>query len=324
MILSLNKETCPYASIFILSLILINLDKESTHSQSWRMIQSQNQRTKISKSRLFLIPFLFVWLVTPLMPETKERIVSLHGTITEIVYALKANPSLVAIDSTSRYPKESTALPVVGYQRTLTTEGILSFKPNIVIGLETAGPIQTLQNLRETGVQVTLFPDEFKLETPIDRVLAVGNLLGKKKEAESLVNQIRTQTQALQLKKTNVKVMFLYSRNPSSVFISGSGTAAHAMITLSGAKNAITEFSEYKPLTSEALVKANPDIILMPESSAEGFGGTKAIWSINGIELTRAGKEKNIILVDDLLLLGFGPRLPHALKTLNEKWKQFE
>ncbi|WP_108958722.1 heme/hemin ABC transporter substrate-binding protein [Leptospira ellinghausenii] len=288
------------------------------------MIHTHNLYKKISKSLFYSLPILILCLASPLLSEKRERIVSLHGTITEIVYALKANTTLVAIDSTSRYPKEVTSLPVVGYQRTLTTEGILSFKPTLVIGLETAGPVQTIQNLRETGIQVTLFPDTYKLDTPIDRVLAVGNLLGKKKEAESLVNQIRTQTQSLQLKKTNVKVMFLYSRNPSSIFISGLGTAAHSMITLSGAQNAITEFSEYKPLTSEALVKANPDIILMPESSAEGFGGTNAIWSINGIELTRAGKEKNIILVDDQLLLGFGPRLPQALKTLNEKWKQME
>ncbi|MGV3665486.1 MAG: heme/hemin ABC transporter substrate-binding protein [Leptospira bouyouniensis] len=288
------------------------------------MIQSLKLFPKHFKNRLYAVVMVVVLTVSPLLPQTKERIISVHGTVTEILYALQVSPLLIAVDSTSSYPKEARSLPVVGYQRTLTTEGILSFKPTKVIGLETAGPTQTIQNLKETGLQVTLFPDEYNLDTPIDRVLAVGKLLGKKKEAESLANQIRTQTQSLQLKKTNVKVMFLYSRNPSSVFISGSGTAAHAMITLSGAKNAITEFSEYKPLTSEALVKSNPDIILMPESSAEGFGGTNAIWSINGIELTRAGKEKNIILVDDLLLLGFGPRLPQALKILNEKWKQIE
>lgn len=256
--------------------------------------------------------------------ETNHRIVSVNGTVTEIIYALQLESQLVAVDSTSYFPKQATSLPNVGYQRTLTSEGILNVKPTQVIGLESAGPPATLQNLKDAGIPLLLFPDEYKLETPSNRVLEIGKIFGKQKEAESLAKSIKEQIQKLKIKKSNLKVLFIYSRNPSSVFIAGTGTAAHAMIELSGAKNAVNEFSEYKPLTSEALAKTNPDIILMPEKSAQGFGGEKAIWEINGMEFTRAGKEKNLILVDDLLLLGFGPRLPVVLKTLNDKWKQLE
>ncbi|EOQ94761.1 oligopeptide ABC transporter, oligopeptide-binding protein [Leptospira wolbachii serovar Codice str. CDC] len=263
-------------------------------------------------------------LFSPASAEPNHRIISVNGTVTEIIYTLKLENQLVAVDSTSYYPKQATSLPNVGYQRTLTTEGILNFKPTQIIGLESAGPPATIQNLKDAGIPLKLFPDEFKLETPTYRVLEIGKLFGKEKEADILAKNIKEQIQKLKINKTNIKVLFIYSRNPSSVFISGTGTAAHAMIELSGAKNAVNEFSEYKPLTSEALVKANPDIILMPEKSALGFGGEKAIWEINGMEFTRAGKEKNLILLDDLLLLGFGPRLPLALKTLNDKWKLIE
>lgn len=261
---------------------------------------------------------------SPLLAETNQRIISVNGTITEMIYALNLESQLVAVDSTSYFPKQATSLPNVGYQRTLTTEGILNLKPTQIVGLESAGPPATIQNLKDAGVPLQLFPDEFKLETPTNRLLGIGKLFGKEKEAAALAKTIKEQLQKLKISKTNIKVLFIYSRNPSSVFISGTGTAAHAMIELSGAKNAVSEFSEYKSLTSEALVKANPDIILMPEKSASGFGGEKAIWDINGMEFTRAGKEKNLILVDDLLLLGFGPRLPLALKTLNDRWKLIE
>ncbi|PJZ83041.1 heme/hemin ABC transporter substrate-binding protein [Leptospira harrisiae] len=259
-----------------------------------------------------------------LIAKPNHRIISVNGTVTEIIYALKLEDQLVAVDSTSYYPKQATYLPNVGYQRTLTTEGILNLKPSQIIGLESAGPPATIQNLKDAGVPIQLFSDEFNLDTPADRVLEIGKIFNKNKEAKILANSIKNQIQKLNIKKTNIRVLFIYSRNPSSVFISGTNTAAHAMINLSGAKNAINEFSEYKPLTSEALVKANPDIILMPEKSALGFGGEKVIWEINGMELTKAGKEKNLIILDDLLLLGFGPRLPYALKTLNDKWKLME
>ncbi|TGK86179.1 ABC transporter substrate-binding protein [Leptospira montravelensis] len=280
-------------------------------------------RFKFSKETGLLCLSLLL-ITSHAVAKTNQRIISVNGTITEIIYSLKLENQLVAVDSTSYYPKEATSLPNVGYQRTLTTEGILNFKPTQVIGLESAGPVATIQNLKDAGIPVTLFSDDFKLETPTYRVLEIGKLFGKEKEAITLAKNIKEQIQKINIKKTNIKVLFIYSRNPSSVFISGTGTAAHAMIELSGAKNAVNEFSEYKPLTSEALVKANPDIILMPEKSAIGFGGEKAIWEINGMNLTRAGKEKNLILLDDLLLLGFGPRLPIALKTLNDQWKLIE
>ncbi|MCW7492507.1 ABC transporter substrate-binding protein [Leptospira sp. 2 VSF19] len=280
-------------------------------------------RFKINREIKFLFHTLLLFTY-PVAADTNQRIISVNGTVTEIIYALNLESQLVAVDSTSYYPKQATTLPNVGYQRTLTTEGILNFKPSQVIGLESAGPAATIQNLKDAGIPLRLFADDFKIETPTYRVLEIGKLLGKEKEARILAKTINEQIKKLNIKKSNIKVLFIYSRNPSSVFISGTGTAAHAMIELSGAKNAVNEFSEYKPLTSEALVKANPDIILMPEKSALGFGGEKAIWEINGMEFTRAGKEKNLILVDDLLLLGFGPRLPLALKTLNDKWKQIE
>lgn len=278
-------------------------------------------QTTIAKGILVLSLSLFTF---PLFAETNHRIISVNGTVTEIIYALKLESQLVAVDTTSYFPKQATSLPSVGYQRTLTTEGILNLKPTQIIGLESAGPPTTIQNLKDAGLPLHLFPDEFTLETPAKRVLEIGKLFGKEKEADVLAKNIKDQIQKLKINKTKAKVLFIYSRNPSSIFISGTGTAAHSMIQLSGATNVIHEFSEYKPLTSEALAKANPDIILMPEKSAQGFGGEKAIWEINGMEFTRAGKEKNLIVVDDLLLLGFGPRLPLALKTLNEKWKQME
>ena len=279
-------------------------------------------QTAITKGSLVLLSLsLFTF---SLFAETNHRIISVNGTVTEILYALKLESLLVAVDTTSYFPKQATSLPSVGYQRTLTTEGILNLKPTQIIGLESAGPPTTIQNLKDAGIPLHLFPDEFTLETPTKRVLEIGKLFGKEKEADVLAKNIKDQIQKLKINKTKAKVLFIYSRNPSSIFISGTGTAAHTMIHLSGATNVIHEFSEYKPLTSEALAKANPDIILMPEKSALGFGGEKAIWEINGMEFTRAGKEKNLIVVDDLLLLGFGPRLPLALKTLNEKWKQME
>lgn len=59
-----------------------------------------------------------------------ERVISLGGDVTEIVYALNAGQQLVAKDSTSTWPAAAQKLPDVGYLRQLNAEGILSLRPD--------------------------------------------------------------------------------------------------------------------------------------------------------------------------------------------------
>ena len=61
------------------------------------------------------------------LPSPRRRIVALGGDVTEIVYALGAESSLVARDSTSQWPQATNALPDVGYLRQLNAEGFCPY-----------------------------------------------------------------------------------------------------------------------------------------------------------------------------------------------------
>lgn len=248
------------------------------------------------------------------------RIVSLSASTTEIISSLGGESLLVGVDLSSNFPKEVSSLPKVGYMRTLSIEGILSLKPQIVIGTEEAGPKSTLEQLQKANVKLLILDEKYNFESVVNKINQIGKFIGKEKEAKILSNSVLNEYKSLPFRKSNIKVLFLYSRNANSIFISGKNTAAHHMIELSGAKNAITDFSDYKQLTPESLAIANPDFILMPEGSVKGLGGESSIWELPGMNLTRAGKEKNLIIMDDLMLLGFGPRFPKAIAILNQKW----
>ncbi len=69
------------------------------------------------------------------------RIVSVSGATTEIVYALGAEKQLVGTDTTSLFPAAALQTPKVGYMRQLSAEGLLSLKPDAVIGTTEAGPV---------------------------------------------------------------------------------------------------------------------------------------------------------------------------------------
>lgn len=77
----------------------------------------------------WLLSLLFV---LPLGASASERIVSIGGDVTEIVYALGAEQQLIARDSTSLHPQAAAALPDVGYMRQLNAEGILSDRKSVV------------------------------------------------------------------------------------------------------------------------------------------------------------------------------------------------
>ncbi|RYE25552.1 MAG: hemin ABC transporter substrate-binding protein, partial [Sphingobacteriales bacterium] len=114
-------------------------------------------------------------------------------------------------------------------------------------------------------------------------------------------------------------VLFIYARGAGTLMVAGDHTYPNSMIKLSGGKNAITGFEDFKPLTAEALVAANPDVILMFDSGLQSLGGADGLMQIPGLAQTNAGKKKQVIEMDGQYLTGFGPRTGEAIATLSKK-----
>jgi ABC-type hemin transport system substrate-binding protein len=90
-----------------------------------------------------------------------QRIVSIGGAVTEILYRLGHADEIVGVDSTSLYPEEALKTKAnVGYVRALGAEGILSLNPTLVIASEGAGPPDALRLVEQAGVAIVRVPDE--------------------------------------------------------------------------------------------------------------------------------------------------------------------
>ena len=72
--------------------------------------------------------------------ELPQRWVSSGGSLSEWVVRLGGEGRLVGVDTTSLHPQSLRQLPSVGYQRALSAEGVLSLRPDILIGSEEMGP----------------------------------------------------------------------------------------------------------------------------------------------------------------------------------------
>lgn len=122
------------------------------------------------KKLLALIALLpFAALAAP-----EERVVALGGDVTEIVYALGAQPSLVARDSTSQWPAAATALPDVGYLRQLNAEGILATRPTLVLASAQAQPSLVLKQIEQSNVRVVTIPASNDLNAIDEKVRVIA------------------------------------------------------------------------------------------------------------------------------------------------------
>lgn len=252
-----------------------------------------------------------------------ERIVSLNGDITEIIFALGMGEYVAGVDSSATYPPERTkTLPNIGYQRRLSAEGILALNPTLVIGDEAAGPPEALAQIRAAGVPVAITADPPTLEAPAQKIRFVAQALGIPQRGERLAAQVDAEiARARDLANriaTPPHVLFLYLRGTDVQQVAGGDTPIDVMITAAGGLNAGAEAGivQFKPLSPEVVIAAQPDVILVLEKGLESVGGVDGLLTIPGLADTPAGKQRRIIALDDLYLLGMGPRTGQALADL--------
>lgn len=250
------------------------------------------------------------------------RLISIGGALTEIIYLLKADTELVGVDTTSIYPTAATRLPNIGYARSLSSEGILALRPTQLLATEDAGPPIALRQIVDAGIPLSILPSSHQFKDLIDRVRIIGELVHKTDAAKALASRLvlewnNTQQRVANSKLNNARVLFILSQNPSQLMVGGEKTSAAAMIAYAGARNAISGLSGFKPLTPEAVIAANPDVILLTDQGMKAVGGIGGVLRLPGTKQTRAGKEQRIISLEAMYLLGFGPRMPLAVAELN-------
>lgn len=249
-----------------------------------------------------------------------QRIVSLNGAVTEIISALGRENEIVGVDVTSTYP-ESVKLTAkdLGHVRSISIESILALKPTLILGTDKDISPELLEKLKASKIQTELFHQEFSPEGSQKLIGEVANTIGTAEGVAKLQGDISTSLKNVKPLAKPVKVLFIYARGANMLMVSGTGTPVDKMIALAGGTTAVTGFEDFKPLTPEALIKGNPDVILMFDSGLESVGGKEGILKIPGVDKTTAGKDKNIIAMDGALLSGFGPRTGEAASQLNKQ-----
>ena len=258
--------------------------------------------------------------------DLPQRWVSAGGALSEWVSALGGESKLVGVDTTSQHPQALKALPSIGYQRSLSAEGILSLRPDILIGTEEMGPPPVLAQVKAARVQVELFSAEPDLPTLEKNVTHLGRLLGAEEQATQLLQSYQQQLDAQKTRVTDAQsrqkapgVLLLLGHAGGKPLIAGKDTAADWLLQQAGGRNLATH-TGYKPFSVESLASLDPEVLVFSDRALTGEAAKTALFKENPIlNASRAAKAGRVLELDPTLLVGgLGPRLPAALKTLSD------
>jgi len=239
--------------------------------------------------------------------------VSLATGIGETLVALGVTDRVVGRDEASAVA-DLASIPVVTQGHSTSAESVLSLEPDLVLVDAASGPPEAIDQIRSAGIRVVEIPEAWTLKDLEPRVQAVADAVGA-----SGVTVPGTKTSSPST--AGPRVAFLYLRGTSAIYLlGGEGSGADALIAAAGATDvgASSGLEPFTPLTAEALVNADPDILLVMSKGLESVGGIDGLLTLPGVQQTTAAKNRAVIAVDDNVLLSFGPRTPQLIALLDD------
>lgn len=168
-------------------------------------------------------------------------------------------------------------------------------------------------------MDVEIVNTEANVDGLLHRIDQIATIMNRESQATNLKQKVKTQVESLQANQpapsAKKKVLFLLIHEGRPANVAGLDTTPNAIIALAGGDNpAAKKLTSYKPLSTEAMVEMQPDVILVSGRSYETMGGADAILkAMPLLAATPAGQTKNIITIDGHALVG-----GLGLKSLSE------
>jgi len=196
--------------------------------------------------------------------------------------------------------------------RALSAEGVLSLDPTLIIGENDMGPPSVIDQINRTNVETRVLPEIHSASGIIQKIECVGQMIGMtKNEIDFYNNKLLKQVSQLENSTSDAegkKIIYILSMQSGSPLIAGSNTSGDGLISLAGGINPLSSFEGWKPVGTESIIQAEPDLIIISERGLKGFGTIEELSNHPALYLTPAAQNNNILALDGMASLGFGPR----------------
>ena len=256
-----------------------------------------------------------------------SRIVTIGGSVTEIVFALGMGDRVIAVDQSSTIPSKVSELPQVGYIRSISAEGVLSVNPTIILTSSDIGPPNVVDQIRSAGIQILIFDSPKDYNGVITLVREISKSLEVVKLGNSIINKLLEDKQKI-LELTKDKnadiAFFMDATNSGSFNAAGGGTRANYLINIIGGINIYeNSFKRYSKVSSESLLELNPQIILIGSMSDKCVLKDE-LYKDRSLQIVDAVMNEHIYVIDLGYYLTFGSNISDAVLGLIDTIHQID
>ncbi len=255
--------------------------------------------------------------------DGKTRIVCVSKQLTEIVFAVGGDTSLVGVDISSTYPEAAKRITTVGYHRALNAEGIISLNPSVVWHDGNIAPEHVIDQVKKVGIPLR----EFKGGSTIDSTRLLIMQVAKEFHNEAKGNEICNKLDAdmkgldsLRAKYTDhPRVLVIhFGQAANKYFVFNRKGIPNQMLEWAGAVNAADTAQRWHDLSAEVIAQAQPDVILATDFGYDLQGSLDKFKQLPGIALSPAAKNNRIYRIEEHDLVYLGPRTGENVKKIME------
>ena len=253
----------------------------------------------------------------------------LSGSIAATVWGLGFGDMLVGRDQSTTFPGTEDLPVVTSGAHSVNAEAVIALRPTLVITDGTIGPIDVVQQLRDVGIAVVFVENEASFVGAEELARQVGAVFGTPELGDQLADHIADEIDAkiaeiAQIvpdgEGTRLRIVFLYLRGSAGVYyLFGPESGADQLIEALGGIDVLGElgWDGMRPMTDEAMVEADPDLILVMTKGIDSVGGVDGLMADKpAIALTTAGQNRRFVDMEDGEILSFGPRSAGILDAL--------
>ena len=255
--------------------------------------------------------------------------IDISGTIAATVFGLGLGENVVGRDLSTGFAGTEDLPVVTKSGHTLNAEAILELAPTVVLTDTSIGPKEVRQQLREAGIAVVVVSSERRIDTVDDLVTEVAAALGVPTRGAALSARLAAEIEDARTEIATItpsdpvdraRMMFLYVRGNANVYyIFGRDSGADSLIEAIGGVDVAAEigWEGMKPMTAEALVAAQPDVLVMMTDGLASVGGMDGLRErIPALAQTPAGQHRRVVDMADTEILSFGPRSAQIIRAL--------
>jgi iron complex transport system substrate-binding protein len=251
------------------------------------------------------------------LPDHPHRVVCLVPSVTDTVFALGSGEDVVAVSDYTTYPPAALKKPSIGGLVNPSIETVLSFHPDLVLGLNIPGAIETANQLQAVGVPVYLV-DPHGLAGILHSIDSVGEALNRVPQATALNAALNKRIAAVKARsagKPALRVLVPVWYDP--IITIGKNAFVSEIVETAGARSVTDDLlPDWPEVSMETVITRAPEALVLIRGGKISVEMLQKRPGWSSLPAVQAGK---VYYVDS----GIQEPSPVAINALEEISREF-